>query len=321
MELLPWEESLKLLLSRLDETHSQRKLIESELHRTLAEKRGEKRIQEGFKEFYWEEDYEMLWDVNLEMNEWKVQLDGLLVTERCAIIIESINTGGKITFNQETGEFYQIDDDGEKAVMEDPTFQMDKHIRFLTAWFKQRKITLPVQGLIVFTSENCEFVEKPGAFPICKLYQMHYHLHKLLQAHPQKTALFQLVKIKKLIELNTTPYERIPACTYFQINREDLLSGVYCIACNSHSMRRLHRTWFCTNCGGRDAAAHKLAIEEYFSLVDRQLTTQQFLHFCGIESRFVAGRMLAEVNLDTLGANKNRVYLLKQPNEKAKGTF
>lgn len=179
-------EALERLLSRLPDGHSQLKFIQSEWHRTASGQRGETRLALRFKEFHLDEAFHILWDVNLKLGDWPVQIDGILLTGRCAIIIESKNISGKLHFDELTGEFYRYDDSNMKTVMEDPRVQLEKHIRFLTAWFKARQISLPVRGLVVFTAKRCEFIAKPLSASICKTYQMPDTLLKIWNASPRK---------------------------------------------------------------------------------------------------------------------------------------
>ncbi|MGK7376854.1 nuclease-related domain-containing protein [Planococcus sp. 1R117A] len=310
--MLTKTEGLERLLGRLPANHPELKLIQSEWHRSASGQRGEGRLASQFKEFQLEEPFFMLWDVNLKMDNWPVQMDGLLLTGRCAIIIESKNISGNIHFDEQTSEFYRFDENGSKTVMEDPRVQLNKHIRFLTAWFKLRKIILPVRGLIVFTAKKCEFIAKPPDAPICKTYQMSETLLKIWSASPPQTPSHKLSKIKKILLSNQTPFKQIPLCNRYFIQADDLKTGVYCRVCQSYGMQRVKRSWQCRHCGERDSTAHFLAAQEYFTLVSSVLTNQEFRRFCRIESPFVASRLLSQLDLETIGKLKMRSYKLKE---------
>ncbi|MBT2569990.1 NERD domain-containing protein [Planococcus sp. ISL-110] len=296
------------MLVRLSEQHPQRSFLERELHWTTAGKRGESRLQKKFNEFYLDEEFQILWDVSLKIANWPVQIDGLLLTERCAIIIESKNINGQLHFDEKTGEFFRINPVGEKTVMEDPRVQLNKNIRFLTQFFKMKKINLPVTGLIVFTAKDCEFASKPHGASICKTYQMIEFLLKILQAFPHEAEQIKLSKIKKMILTNQTPYKQSPLCTYYFIDPNDLRPGIFCRQCKSLSMQRDKRSWICSRCGTRDSSAHLLAIQEYFTFVEPEITNQKFREFCGLASPAVASRILAKLDLESSGAAKNRTY-------------
>ena len=297
---------------RLGNQHPQRAFLEREFHWTTAGKRGESRLQKKFNEFYLEEEFQILWDVSLKIGTWPVQMDGLLLTERCAVIIESKNINGQLHFDEKTGEFFRINSVGEKTIMEDPRVQLNKHIRFLTQFFKTKNINLPVSGLIVFTAKDCEFASKPHRASICKTYQMVEYLLKILQAFPHEAEKIKLTKIKKLILNNQTPYKQPPLCTYYFIDPKDLQPGVYCRQCKSLSMQRDKRSWICNKCRVCDASAHLLAIQEYFTFVETKITNRKLREFCGLESPSIATRLLAKLDLESSGAMKNRTYHFKE---------
>lgn len=237
-------------------------------------------------------------------------MDGLLLTEKCAIIIDSKNISGKIHFDEKTGEFYRFDNEDKKAVMEDPRIQLNKHKRFLARWFKLKKIVLPIDGLIVFTAKKCEFMSKPIDAHICKTYQMPELLFKICQASPLEARAVKPSHIKRTLQKNQTPYRRIPLCQQYHIPIEDLKAGVYCRDCRLLTMQRNKRNWQCTKCGVRDPLAHEFALREYFSLVSASVTNRQFREFCNFDSRHVATRLLQEFTLQTLGEAKKRTYHL-----------
>ncbi|MGK7377963.1 nuclease-related domain-containing protein [Planococcus sp. 1R117A] len=309
--MLSETEALESLLNRLPETHSYRKFLEVKLYRSKAGNLGEARIKKKFKEFYSEEEHHVMWDVSLSIGDWKVQIDGLLLTANCAVIIESKNISGKIFFDEDTEEFYRFDEKDEKTVMEDPVIQLNKHIRFLETWFKKNKIKLSVDGVVVFTPKQCEFMSKPKDKHICKTYQMVEYLHSILQEYPQGNTSLKITKIRKVIESNTAPYQRIPLCEYYRIDIADLKSGVYCPICEAYSMKRQNRSWQCNLCKRNDPLAREFAVQEYFSLISRSLTNQHFRRFCDMESQPVATRLLGTLNLEKTGELKGREYKLK----------
>jgi hypothetical protein len=312
LELLNKTEALEKLLLRLGPVHPQRDFIDTQLYRTAGGKRGEQRLKARFKEFWIEEEFNALWDVSLTLGDWPVQIDGLLLTGRCAVVIESKNISGEIHFNEATGEFFRIDSDGNKTTLEDPRVQLAKHVRFLERWFRQRKIALPVTGLAVFTAKQCEFASKPRGAPICKAYQMSDYLLNIWQSHPPNAANPKLPKISKLLLNHQTPFRRTPLCQHYSIDAADLKTGVLCRGCRTLTMKRAKRGWTCSRCGGRDPLAHESAVREYFSLVDSVLTNREFRRFCGVESIFVASRLLSQLDLKRSGDRKDRKYELKK---------
>jgi hypothetical protein len=311
--MLTEQEALERLLYRLPENHSQRKFLEIELYRSAAGIRGEERLERKFIEFDLEENYQFLRNISLSIGEWKVQMDGLLLTERGAIIIESKNISGQLLFDEETGEFSRTDMEGVRTVMEDPTIQLNKHIRFLTKFSKQKKMDVPIAGLVVFTSKQCEFLAKPKNNHVCKTYQLIDYLIKLIQEFPRETTQPSISKIVKVLQKNQTPYQRIPLCQQYYIDSNDFQPGILCKHCKKHSIVRKNKTgWICVSYGRVDNQSIHLAVSEYFSLVHTSLNNRQFRKFCRIESPYAVSRLLAKFDLAFSGALRNRAYHLKK---------
>lgn len=312
LKMLSETEALERLLDRLPENHPQRQFIQTELYRKAAGKRGEERLERKFVEFMPEDNYLFLRNVCLAIGDWKVQMDGLLLTERGAIIIESKNISGQLSFDDHTGEFSRIDLEGVRTVMEDPTIQLNKHIRFLEKFFKHHKINLPIKGLVVFTSKHCEFLTKPGNKFVCKTYQLIDYLHNILQTFSPKVPHQNLAKIAKLLQKFHTPYKRRPLCQLYFIDVNELKTGIFCTTCKNHSMVRRHKTgWVCSECQLVDPYAFQYAVQEYFSLIDSVVSNGRIRQFCNLESIYIASRLLAGCKLKTAGALRNRTYHLK----------
>lgn len=311
--LLSETESLERLLYRLPENHPKRPFLQVELYRTAAGIRGEDRLARKLLEFHPEETHRYLRNICLSFGEWKVQMDGLLLTQRGAIIIESKNISGQLHFNNQTGEFWRTDLEGVRTVMEDPTSQLNKHIRFLKKFFKQHKIELPIEGIVVFTSKQCEFISKPLTHNVCKTYQLIDHLFAILQRLPQKAVHQNLTKIGKLLRKFHTPYNRQPLCQLYLIDPIELQTGILCANCKTLRMIRKPKIgWKCEKCETVDPLAFQYTVQEYFSLIHTQLSNRQLRQFSNLDSPYAASRLLAALDLESTGSLRNRAYQLKK---------
>lgn len=309
--LLSEVEALELLLHRLPQDHPQRKYMEAEFHRKSAGRRGEERLAHKMREIQLDEEHHYLRNICLAAGDWKVQMDGILLTRRGALIIESKNISGELHFQEGTGEFFRIDSSGVKTVMDDPTVQLNKNIRFLTNFFRLHRIRLPIAGLVVFTSKQCEFISKPRTHTVCKTYQLTDRLFGTLQTFPQNTSRLSISKIIKLFQKHHAPYERIPLCEQYHIDPADLVTGVFCVGCKQHTVISKRTIgWLCSGCQLRGDGAIYLALQEYFSLINRQLSNPQLRAFCNIESRYTASRILASFDLAVTGNGRSRYYEL-----------
>lgn len=313
ISLLSETESLERLMYRLPENHPKLPFLKVEHYRTAAGKRGEERLQRKFSEFVSEDSHRFLRNVCLSLGDWKVQMDGLLLTERGAVIIESKNISGQIHFDELTDEFSRTDMEGVRTVMEDPAIQLNKHIRFLAMFFKRHKINLPVKGIVVFTSKHCEFIAKPKNIYVCKTYQLIDYLFAILQTFPPKVTHLNLSKVDKLLQKHQNPYKRLPLCQLYVIDPEELEAGILCTHCKKHSMLHKHKIgWVCAICNGANPCAFQQTVQEYFSLIDQQISNKQLRKFSKLESKYAASRLLATFDLEQAGALRNRTYRIKK---------
>ena len=312
IELMSMETALSSLIGRLPSVHLQRNYLEGKLHRTVAGIRGEERMQQRFVEFQPDEEVHALWDIGLAIGSWKTQFDGIVLTKRGAIVIDSKNISGKLHFDDKTGEFYRFDNNDVKEVFDDPRIQLNKNIRFLSKWLARKKIHLPVSGLIVFTAKSCEFIARPKGKHLCKVYQMPEYLFQILKAFPLEAEPLNLPKLKKQILSAHVPYPRTPLSEKHFIKVSEIRTGVQCQTCKTYGMKRIKKSWQCPACGCRDRQAHHAALREYFSLIDEQITNQAFREWCGLESRSVATRLLAQFDFEIAGESKARKYSLKK---------
>ena len=304
---------MRLLMERLPAGHVQHEYLKKEFHRYEAGWQGEKRLHAKMVEFHWPEPHEILWDIGLRLNDWKVQIDGLLVTPRCLIIISSKNISGKIHFDAVTTEFYRFNNEGEKMVMDDPMVQLAKHIRFLELWLEKRKVKHPpIFGVVVFTPRHCEFIAKPADKHICKTYQVVEKLYEILESMEPAADSPKPSKIRKVIEANIYPYERPPLCEYYRIDPRELKAGVKCVECRAIAVERINKIWRCSSCGYQDPIAHKLALQEYFELIGSEINTKEFGRFTGVKSRYTIFRVLSGEGLEITGAKKNRRYIKRK---------
>jgi len=311
--LLSEIESLERLLYRLPDHHSRREFIQVEIFKAAAGKRGEERLHRKLIEFETEEQHRFLQNVCLSRDRWKVQVDGLLLTERGAIVIESKNISGQLYFDDDTGEFSRTNIEGVKTIMEDPTIQLNKHIRFLRLFFKQQNIDLPISGIVVFTSKHCEFLAKPKQHHVCKTYQLVDYLFNILQEFPLKSYPHDLSEIQKLLEQSRTSYKRKPLCHLYSIDETELYTGILCTSCKSLNMMRKHKKgWICADCQAVDPLAFQHTVREYFSLINTHLSNRQLRKFCNLESPYITSRLLGVYDLGTAGALRNRTYFLKK---------
>lgn len=305
-------EAIQAAIRRLQADSSDRIYLEKELFNAEAGIRGEKRLRKKFIEFYYPEGFEVIWNNCLKLADWPVQMDGLLLTESVAVIIESKNISGELYFVNDTGEFYRIDQNGVKTVMDNPAVQVEKHIRFMKSWFHQHHIKMAVDGLLVFTAKQCELKTLPQTIRTCKLHHMTEQIFQLLKEYnPPTYSQIHLTRTKNLLLAAQTPFVQKPITIQYSIKPEQLARGIYCALCDEFAVERRHRTWRCSMCGAVNDDTAAKAILEHFAFFGGEATNREIRSFTGIEDRHLVKRLLADARLEKNGKRRHSKYTLK----------
>jgi len=285
--------------------------IREEIRKIDAGVRGEERVFERLKELRLVGAFRVFSDVCLVLDEWKVQIDCLVVTDRCCIVLESKNISGRLYFNEELDEFYK-EENGTETPISNPYFQLMRHIRFMKEFLRKTHPQMKVTGAVIMTAKSCRIMQKPTHYSIYKLESM---VERVTQIYNSSgVASFsgeELDVVGKLLEENRSPFEYPPLCEYYRINASEIRLGVECPGCGVLGMRRTGKTWTCTSCNKRDRNAHKKAVDDYFLLINNRITNRDFRKFCMVESIYAASRMLGNMDLQMHKAGGKTYYTKK----------
>ncbi|WKA56186.1 NERD domain-containing protein [Planococcus shixiaomingii] len=306
-------EALEAAIRRMPAHLPERGFLEKELYNITAGIRGEQRLQKKFIEFYSQEKYEIIWNISLSLGKWPIQMDGLLITSRVAIVIESKNISGELHFNNDTGEFYRLDSLYGKTVMDNPAIQIEKNIRFMKSWLREHAIELPVDGLLIFTAKQSELKSLPQNVRTCRTHQMIERLFEIINDYPTPTyTKISLLTIRKLIESKQTPYKQKPLTVQYSIQPHLFNTGIYCAQCRTPTIKRHRRTWRCEDCGLEDKEAPYQTVLEHFAFFGKPVSNKEVRTFTGIDDRHVIKRLLTELDLYREGVKRHRRYFLKK---------
>ena len=143
--------------------------IGEEIRKKEAGSRGENRLVQKLGELSSSFPMSVFSNVSLSIGDWKVQIDCLVVTDRCCIVLESKNYSNDLYVNLETEEFYQVIQNGEEITLPNPYFQLMNHIRFLRDYFGKDFSGVKITGAVIFTAKSCRIRQKPSHYPFYKL--------------------------------------------------------------------------------------------------------------------------------------------------------
>ena len=219
----------RALLKRLPEVHVKSESILEDIRKMEAGVRGEDRILQKLHELRMPGPFKVYSDIRLHLGEWKVQIDCLVLTDRCCIVIESKNMSGDLYFESDSEEFYKVNQDGEEIPYPNPYYQLLRHIRFMKEFLHQINPEMKVTGSVFMTAKSCRIRKKPAKYPIFKLESI---TEKVMQMYhnspPLQLSESQLVEIEKMIMSKQSTFTYAPLCERYQISPTELRTGVGC---------------------------------------------------------------------------------------------
>ncbi|MDP4163338.1 MAG: nuclease-related domain-containing protein [Bacillota bacterium] len=302
---------LETLLRRLPFDHPKRKNIEEMLARRKAGYKGEKSL-----EFYLSQNpadqFLIFHNLRLTYKEQKFQIDFLLLSAKQILILEVKNYSGELFFDKEFDQLFRTYK-GKMECFPDPIAQVERQHFHLEKWLQHQKLpSLPIEHLVVISNLSTIVRATPGykkAYEtVCKADHLLDKITSFEKKNSQQTWDTKLVgKAKKLFLMNDTMYED-NVLKKFEINQSELLTGVFCPNCNHRPMEFKRSSWFCTNCRHLDHEVHKQAINDYFLLIEPQLTNKKLREFLGVPTQRQANYLLNQLDLHSSGPNKNRIY-------------
>lgn len=299
------------LLNRLRDGSGMADFIREEIRKQEAGVRGEDRLVARLKELRLQGEFRVISDVCLVLDDWKVQIDCLVVTDRCCIVLESKNISGHLYFNEELDEFYK-EENGVESPISNPYFQLMRHIRFMKEFLRKTHPLMKVTGAVIMTAKSHRIMQKPTHYPIYKLESM---IERVIQIYNSSDGTSfsgeELELVEKLLQENRSDYEYPPLYEHYRIPPSEIRLGVECPSCSELGMRRTGKTWTCPHCNKRERNAHKKAVDDYFLLINNKITNRDFRKFCMVKSIYTASRMLGNMDLHMHKAGGKTYYTKK----------
>ncbi|WP_169802720.1 nuclease-related domain-containing protein [Neobacillus soli] len=303
---------LQALCRRLPLNYPKYQQILEELGRRQAGYKGEVALDYYLRRLPIDK-YLILHDLNLPDGDYNCQIDTLLLTPEFALIIEVKNMAGKLIFDTENEQFLQINNEKEKGYQY-PVAQAERHQEYLRKLMAEHKFPqVPIDYLVVISNNYSSYVitgknahkVKPR---VCKadVFNSKIKYFEKLYSEPVLSTKDLRKLSRLLVKMNTIPTNYI--LNKYEINKTDLITGVFGPACNHFPLIRKKQKWYCIKCGEYSNDAHIQALTDYFLLIDTKITNQQFREFAHLDSIDTAGRLLRSANLIQSGTKRMRTY-------------
>ncbi|WP_188006750.1 NERD domain-containing protein [Sporosarcina sp. ANT_H38] len=302
---------LNALLPRLHPSYPEIQRIKEDFRIRKAGYGGEQHSDKHLLEFKPRYPHAILHDICLKQNGVYFQMDSIIITPAFILIIEVKNIAGKIIVKSNPTQFIQESPTAERKVLNNPISQLERKKLFLDDWLKQRKIDIPISGIVAFAFTNELLFENDPPMKIIFTNEVSTYLYSLKVQNEimSKNAIRQLA-----FELtnNHQEYDPFPLTKSMRISPTDILPGVICPICSSKGMQWKNRKWACQKCKHIGTDYHVAALEDWIYLIGNRITNRDFRGFMLLNDRQVTARFLARSGLTHKGKGKGSFYVMKE---------
>ncbi|MFK4998484.1 nuclease-related domain-containing protein [Bacillus sp. N9] len=302
---------MEALLRRILKGHPSWEQIVAELGARQAGIRGEQALDYYIAQIT-EKGHFIFQNLRLPLpNASFFQIDILFLSQRYFIIFEAKNISGDIYIdpNQMERTFGET-----KNIYSNPIDQVANQQYHLQNLIESHiNIKLPGCSFVVFTNQNSTIIPNPQYRAIAEKVIRPLVIRKraaiLLERNRQDLIdKKQLNKLTRILLKSHTPDDP-DILEKFQINKEDLITGIQCENCNIFTVQKYRQAWICTNCNGISKTAHLQALLEYCLLIGSTISRKQCSEFLHLTPS-VSSKLLRSLHLQTSGKFKTQTYEL-----------
>ncbi|MGE7942449.1 NERD domain-containing protein [Lysinibacillus xylanilyticus] len=300
---------LEMIERRLPKSHAKYDYFQEMLRRTGAGYAGEQRVDKEWQEIYLQHAHYLLHDVQLKVEGGAIhQMDTLFMSRNFALIVEIKNITGRVDYMEDNHQFIRVTSDGRVDGFRNPFDQVKRHARFLHRLFQMSGHYLPIETIVV--SANPSMIMSPTFLsqPIIHVSGLAERVEQLFKQHQQV-----YLSENDLRELSTHILKmHTPTQWTLDIKVDELKKGALCSKCEyQFVMHYCQGKWRCENCGEVDNQAFNNALQDYRYMYGEFISNSSFQDFFGISCTKTVYNILKSLQLQEIGANKNRQYILK----------
>lgn len=298
------------LVKRLPSYHPKVEVIGDLIKSSNAGFGGEERLDHLLKHFDPEYSYLIIQDLSIAIN-LDFQIDSLLLTRSCAILLEIKNISGRLRFSVNPSALHQITPSGKEKAYKSPLVQMEMAKWKFEKLLHRLDFQLPVYTFLVIAYPNQVVDNAPTGSTIWSADEVMIRLHKF-NMPPDRISEDDLLSLgQQLLSLHSE-YNSFPLAPKHGIAISEIGKGVYCPNCSSVKMARIKRSWHCPACKLKDSLAHHEAIKEWFMLIKPTISASECKEFLELDYLSTARNILKNPLYKKTGSNKIRRYYIEK---------
>jgi|SRR5690625_934621 len=306
-------EKLFALFRRLRDNHPEKKFVNIDLQKKLAEKRGEEAV-DYFLQFLDQEVFHILQSIRIPDQQGFFQIDRLVLAPYFILILEVKNWRGTILFG-ENGQVTRVKEDGIKEGFSNPIPQVHLQRYRLRKWLQQKGFTnIPIHVMVVISfpstiieSINQEMIPEE----VIHNNKLIFRINNLADNHEKVITPNVIHQIANELIMEDTPEDKDIMSTY-NIQADELIKGVICEQCSYYPMIWHQSKMCCPKCKANSRDSYLDAIEDYALLIGNQAKNSEIRDFLQIDSPHVMKRLMQKAGFARFGNTNGRKYTLNK---------
>ncbi|MBY6038394.1 NERD domain-containing protein [Fictibacillus nanhaiensis] len=311
---------LSKLVRRIPPTHLRKHEFQEQLRNHSSGFKGEQSLEYFYR--YLPKDVQFLHGLRILDDDYFFQMDTILITPSFITILEIKYMAGHLFFEDQFYQFIRTHN-GKEEAFANPIDQVHRQRYHLSKILNQNKIaSVPIETLVVMTHPSAIIESTPtykeAAETIIKSSSLKQKFESLAKKHPTPILTEKEVKkIVKLLSKLSSSYDP-DICELFQVQKNELLRGVFCPTCAHSIMRYEWGKWHCATCYTSSKTAHIEALQDYALLISKRIKNDECAYHLNLSSSSQSYHLLRSLNLPSSGTNRSRHYHLESLLEKNK---
>lgn len=296
---------MEALVRRIHTTDLEATLFQEEFYRMQAGLSGELKLKNRLADYHFKSDYFILYNFEcMNTRGFSHQIDALLITQQFVLVLEVKQISGQLFYKPAVHEFSRRMENNIEENLPNPFDQAYRHQLFIEQVLHQHHIHIPVVHLVVIANYRAKLDVSLETMPILHLSGLPTFLENLSTQFPPTA--YQVSEIQSIF---LKMKQILPARR--QIEPSRLKSGVFCTSCDTKAPMLFYSGyWHCFSCKAKSKNVLLDALHDYRTLISNRISNKAFRQFTGIECRFAAKRILAQLNLHTTGYKRTLMYVI-----------
>ncbi|KUP05242.1 hypothetical protein Q75_13405 [Bacillus coahuilensis p1.1.43] len=307
---------LEALVTRVSPTHPSYETIVSDLGKRKIGYFGEERASYYFT-LLPSDTCRIFHGLRLNVDNLYFQMDVLVLTPSFILVFEVKNSTRHLHYDSKTEQFYKIETDGRKVGTYNPIEQVHNQAYLLSRWLQVKGVEqLPIDYYVVRSNPK-SVLEITGSAPhITSKFISSENIPNTVRKVDARN--FPIILDKKTMKkvnqklLHSHEDLHLDLFKTYDLTHDDIHVGVICKDCGSRPMVKKRNGWLCPDCTSIDKNSWKLAVDDWFYIMNEGITAKTCQHFLQLDSRHQAKRLLAQLPLEIVGENIKTTYFRKE---------